>query len=180
MPVAWNANELFNELLSKAEQRFGARSRTVRIKVLARNKQTPESVADGSDGCIVYYFQETEKDYQRLRFQLAHEAVHVLSGAFVREARKLEEGLAVWFSLSVINRSYRKRAERGDGVSSLFLDALKWFTKLKATDDRIRAFREKCPNLDFATPELIAKVFRVDMPLASELCQRVPADMHLR
>jgi hypothetical protein len=180
LPLPWNANELFNELLVTAEGRFGLRSRALRIDVRPRNHRTPETVPDGPSGCVVHYFQEAEKDYQQLRFQLAHEAIHALSGALVRDARKLEEGLAVWFSLSAMNRQYRKRAEGGDGVSPLFLDALQLFEQLKPTDSKISKFRLKCPDLDQASPELVAESFSIEISLASRLCQRVPTEIHLR
>jgi hypothetical protein len=180
MTSNWNATTLFNELLSAAENRFGTRSRDLTVQVEARDHKTPETIPSGANGCIVYYFREAESDYQRLRFQLAHEAIHVLSGTLNREALKLEEGLAVWFSLSVMNRQYRKRVEKGDGISRLFLDAFNLFKRLDPNDDKVKRLREKCPALDEAIPELIAEIFAVDIGLASELCQRVPPDMRLR
>lgn len=173
-------SELFNELLAKAELRFGPRTRSLNIEVVPRSHLTPETITSGPDGCIVHYFEGAASDRERLSFQLGHEAIHVLSGAFVREARMLEEGLAVSFSLDAVTRNYRRRTKRGEGISLLFLRAFRSFENLKATDAKITEFRQQCPNLDNATPQLIAGIFIVDPQVASELCQRVPPDMHLR
>jgi hypothetical protein len=101
---------LFNQLLLDAEERFGPRSRAMAATVVPRDNPTPETVPNGAEGCFVYYYGEAQNDPQRLRFQLAHEAIHVLSGALRRDARKLEKGLAVWFSLRQADRKYRRRA----------------------------------------------------------------------
>jgi hypothetical protein len=108
--------------VKKAEQRFGLRTRKFRtLKVQGRDNPTPETIPDGIDGCLVHYYGEIKHDFDRLRFQLSHEAIHVLLGSLRRDCRYIEEGLAVWFSLDVSEESYRKRAE--DGLPQLFAEA---------------------------------------------------------
>jgi hypothetical protein len=174
------ARDVFDDILLKAEQRFGKRSRDLAISVEPRDHKTPESIAIGTNGCVVHYFRAVEVDSQRLRFQLSHEAIHVLSGNFRRDVPIIEEGLAVSFSLSVMDRNYRRRSKKGDGLSPLFINALSLFDELKSGDDSIRQLRLKCPDLDQVTPTLLISVFSCSMSLASKLCQRVPQDMHLR
>ena len=90
-----DAPSLFNELLAEAETRFGPRSRTLAPIVEPRDDLIiPETIPDGADRCKVFYAREAQHDYLRLGFQLAHEAIHVLSGALRRDARNLEEGFA--------------------------------------------------------------------------------------
>jgi hypothetical protein len=178
--ITWNALVLFNELLGKAEQQFGPRSRPLKIQVLPRANPVPESTPNGTDGCIVHFFTEAATDHERLRFQLAHEAVHVLCGNFIRTATTLEEGLAVWFSLSVSKPPYRKRAEKGEGVSALFLDALRLFKRLKPSDQKVKELRLVSPTLDDVTPDMLSRVFGAPKDLVQQLCKRVPPDMHLR
>jgi hypothetical protein len=88
-------------LLKEAEVRFGSASRKIRFKVRARENPAPETRADGTAGATVYYAREARHDPSRLRFQLAHEVVHCLSGTFKRDPLKLEEGFAVYFSLNL-------------------------------------------------------------------------------
>ncbi len=171
-------NTIFKRLLERAETRFGPRSHDLKIKVNGRDDEIPQTERNGEDGCIVYYYGKVRRDDDRLQFQLAHEAIHVLSGAIRREALLLEEGLATRFSLDVSSLSYRDSARASLPV--LFKDALVQFEQLRATDQTIKALRLKCPCLDDVTPDLLKEFFSATDELANSLCARVPPDMHLR
>jgi hypothetical protein len=79
-----SSSSIFREALRYAERRFGERTRKLKIKVEARDNEVPETVADGSSACVVYYARKAKRDLDRVRFQLAHEAIHVLSGALTQ------------------------------------------------------------------------------------------------
>ena len=172
--------KVFLSLLEQAERRFGDRSRKLRIKINGRDHDIPETVPDGDDGCCVYYYRNARRDMQRLRFQLSHEAIHVLSGAFNREALIFEEGLATSFSLDIFHddKLYQDRARAS--LPQLFYDALQLFGQLAPTDESIRNLRANCSCLDKITPDLLTQEFHCPNELAMKLCMRVPADMHLR
>lgn len=175
-----SAKKLFGARLKEAEWRFGPRSRKISIRLESRDNITPETVADGPDACIVYYFRAAKHDSLRLEHQLAHETIHVISGVFKREATKFEEGFAVWFSLNYrgIDPGYSQRARVA--LSPLFADALSLFEKLNPTDDQIKTLRSKCSSFDGLTPHLIKDIFGVSDSLADELCKTVPSDINLR
>jgi hypothetical protein len=168
--------DLFDRLLTEAETRFGKRARLLHpIIVLPRDNPTP-----GQNGCFVYYDRNAENEFFRLQFQLAHEAIHVLSGALRRDATKLEEGFAVWFSLhhDQMNRKLRKREE--SALKPLFAEALKLFIDLGPTDDAISALRTLRPDLDTVEPADLERVFSVSEERALRILDRVPLGMHAR
>ncbi len=165
--------------VKKAEQRFGPRTRKFRtLKVQGRDNQTPETVPDGDGGCLVHYYSKAKHDSERLRFQMSHEAIHVLLGSLQRECRYIEEGLAVWFSLSVAEDAYGKRAEAGLPV--LFADALKLLRQAKPTDQKIQALRKLSPDLDDLEVQHLIDALSIDEELAVKLHSRVPPDMKFR
>jgi hypothetical protein len=171
----------FRTLLKEAEHRFGPRSRKIRIKVEPRSDQVPETILNATnDGATVYYARVAKDDPLRLRFQLAHEAIHCLSGAFRRDALVLEEGLAVYFTLNLTNKnsSYDQRAT--DALPPLFNNALALFNRLNPTDEKIKALRTHYPCLDAVQPEILQSVFGATNGLVNELCDRVPNEMHMR
>ena len=174
------SKDVFMSLLEQAERRFGTRSRKLRIKVNGREEDIPETLADGPDACVVYYYRKVKHNTQRLRFQLAHEAIHVLSGVFRRDALKFEEGLATWFSLDIFRKdpSYYDKAQAS--IPPLFKDALELFEQLKPTDETITTLRARCSCLDKVSPDLLKEVFDASDKLANKLCERFPLDMHLR
>lgn len=173
------SKNVFISLLELAERRFGDRSRNLKIKVNGRDDDIPETVSLGADKCCVYYYRKAKQHEQRLRFQLAHEAIHVLSGALKRKALKLEEGLAVWFSLDVLDdHSYRDQARVS--LSPIFKEALELFEQLTPSDNAIAALRACCSCLDEVAPQHLKQVFGCSHELAVKLCERVPEDMHLR
>jgi hypothetical protein len=177
-----NPSKLFDRLLSEAEERFGPRSRALNPTVMPRDNVIPETVQNEMvpDACFVYFAREAEGDYQRLRFQLAHEAIHVLSGVLKRDALKLEEGFAVWFSLNhrKVKEEYRRRAY--DSLPPLFKDALKFFRRMKPTDSTIKQLRYECRFFDNVRPESLTKIFSVSGEHARKILQRVPKEMHAR
>jgi hypothetical protein len=173
------ARDVLTSHVKKAEQRFGPRARKFRtLKVQGRDNETPESVPDGDDGCIVYYYGAVMRDMDRLRFQLSHEAIHVLLGSLKRDCRYVEEGLAVWYSLSVCEDSYRGRAEAS--LPKLFADALALFRRTNPTDETISNLRLLSLNLDQLEADHLVKSLSIDNDLAQRLMARVPTDIKLR
>ena len=169
---------LFDQLILKAEERFGPRSYTLAPTVKPWDNPIPETVRDRPDACSVYYAREAESNDQLLRFQLAHEAIHVLSGALKREARKLEEGFAVWFSLDQVRRHYRRHARKL--LPNLFKRALELFCQLKPTDSKIKELRSECPDLNDARAELLMRIFLVSDEQAQKILERVPFERDAR
>lgn len=173
------SKDVLTSHVKKAEKRFGPRARKFRtLKVQGRDKATPESIREGDDGCIVYYYGAVKRNVDRLRFQLSHEAIHVLLGSLKRDCRYIEEGLAVWFSLSVCEESYRDLAEAS--LPKLFADALALFRQAKPTDEAISNLRLLSPDLDKLEPDHLVKSLSIDSDLAHQLMARVPTDIKLR
>jgi hypothetical protein len=173
------SKDVLTSHVKKAEQRFGLRTRKFRtLKVQGRNDTTPETVLDGNDGCIVHYYGAVKQDHDRLHFQLSHEAIDVLLGSLKRECRYIEEGLAVWFSLSVSEESYRKRAE--DILPNLFAEALSRLRQANPTDEKIRNLRNLSPDLDKLEVQHLIDALEIKPELAEKLYERVPPDMALR
>jgi hypothetical protein len=173
------ARDVLTSHVKKAEQRFGVRSRKFRtLKVQGRDDPTPETVPDGVEGCLVHYYGQVKHDQDRLRFQLSHEAIHVLLGSLKRECRYIEEGLAVWFSLSVSEEGYRKRAE--DSLPRLFADSLALLRQTEPTDEKIQNLRKLSSDLDRLEVQELVDALSIDHDLAEKLHKRVPPDMALR
>jgi hypothetical protein len=173
------ARDTLTTYVRKAERRFGPRTRKFRtLKVQGRESETPETVPDGDNGCLVYYYNKAKHDPERLRFQISHEAIHVLLGSLKRECRYIEEGLAVWFSLGVSEESYGKRAEAT--LPKLFTDALELLRQARPTDQKIQALRKLSPDLDEIEVGHLIDALSINRDLAEKLHNRVPPDMALR
>ncbi|MEW6641716.1 MAG: hypothetical protein AB1586_14525 [Pseudomonadota bacterium] len=173
------AKDVLTSHVKKAEQRYGLRTRKFHIlKVQGRDNEIPETVPDGRDGCLVHYYRAAKHDPDRLRFQLSHEAIHVLLGSLKRECRYIEEGLAVWFSLGVSKESYRKVAE--DSLPKLFADALALLRQANPTDEKIQNLRKLSPDLDKLEVQHLVNALSIDRDLAEKLHKRVPPDIALR
>ena len=171
---------LFDGLLDEAEDRFGPRARQLNIDVVAREHPTPESISNGPDSCTVYFAREAEGNLPRLRFQLAHEAIHVLSGAFKRRATYFEEGFAVWFSLNLREKDRAYDHQTHANLPLLFKEALKLFKKLNPTDEKLKLLRTDCPSLDMITADRLKGHFSIADNWVAKLIDRVPEEMHLR
>jgi hypothetical protein len=173
------ARDVLTSHAKTAEQRFGSRTRKFRtLKVQGRDDETPETVHDGIDGCLVHYYGAIKHNHNRLRFQLSHEAIHVLLGSLKRECRYIEEGLAVWFSLSVSEENYRKLAE--DSLPKLFADALAFLRQANPTNEKIQNLRKLSVDLDQLEIQHLVDALSIDGVLAEKLHKRVPPDMALR
>jgi hypothetical protein len=135
--------------------------------VCHRDDETPETVPDRDNGCLVHYYGKVKHDADRLRFQLSHEAIHVLLGSLKRECRYIEEGLAVWFSLSVSEDSYSKRAEKG--LPKLFAEALTLLRQAKPTDEKIQKLRKLSADLDELEVQHLIDALSIDKDLAEKL-----------
>jgi hypothetical protein len=174
-------SQRFASLLAEAEKRFGPRSRELQFTLAPRTNPVPETMENGPDGCVVYYFDQVASDPERLCFQLAHESIHVLSGGLRRSARNIEEGLAVWFSLNnsqLLDRNYKARARVS--LPALYKKALDLFCGLNPSDDSIKVLRAEASNLDDVTPDLLVKLFSASPALAENLCERVSEEMQDR
>jgi hypothetical protein len=167
----FDAKKIFREQFATAERRFGKRDHQHKLEVGGRPNRTPETILPPqSDTVHVYYYDGARDDGQRMTFQLAHEAIHVLAGSFRRDATLFEEGLAVHFSLDRVSYTYKVLAE--PDLPPLFLNALHRFRQLRATDSAIRNLR-KHSAIDAISPALLEKFFAAPVDLAIALCERV-------
>jgi hypothetical protein len=163
--------KIFREQLEVAEKRFGKRSHDYKLEVRGRSSETPETIlAPGSDVVYVHFYDGAVNDGQRLLVQIAHEVVHVVAGAFRRDATVFEEGLAVEFSHDRVSSAYRALSEAA--LPPLFRNALDKFRELKATDAAIKNLRKRTP-IDAITPPLLEEAFGASPELALDLCNRV-------
>lgn len=158
--------------LQKAEQTFGPRNKDWKIGgVLLRPNMPPELFGVlPARSLIINVSIAPEQHFERFVFQLSHEVVHMLSPTTVPHASLFEEGLAVWFSLRCVSKQY------GDGcVAGLeepYRTALALIQKISPDPARLIALRQKQPNLDAITPELITKHFGASTEDATKLCER--------
>jgi hypothetical protein len=167
----------FSDLVLEAERRFGSRTRPIQYEVVGRQNLIPESVFAGGIATI-YFASEARHDFFRLRFQLAHEAVHYICGGFRRDTTKLEEGLAVHFSLTLHRRDpdYDKRSEAS--LPAMFTDCLSLFRQARMTDAIVEEIRASIPNLDNLAPSDLVRF--TEERLAQTLCERVSHNMEDR
>ena len=172
--MVFRPEKIFREQLVVAERRFGKRAGTYRLEVKGRSSPIPETVLPpGSDTVYVYYFDGALDNGQRLIVQLAHEVVHVVAGAFRRDATLFEEGLATEFSLDRVSSAYKAPCE-GD-LPPFFRNTLDKFRELKASDAAIKALRKQT-TVDAITASVLEKVFGASPELAKALCDRVSID----
>ena len=136
----------------------------------------PETVRLGT-AAVIYFSIDARHNFFRLRFQLAHEAIHFLSGALRRDSLKFEEGLAVHFSLTLRRRDAHYDAETQRKLPPMFDECLQLYRALGAKDEQIRSLRLATPNLDKIDRSKIMEFFSADSTLAEKLCERVPFDM---
>ncbi|HLH88073.1 MAG TPA: hypothetical protein VKX28_06415 [Xanthobacteraceae bacterium] len=169
--MIFDAKKIFREQLATAEARFGKRSHAYKLEVIGRPALTPETVlAPHGDTVYVYYYDGASDDGQRLTLQLAHESIHVMAGAFRRDATVFEEGLAVSFSLDRVSDTYRALAE--PTLPELFRNALMRFRELGASNSAIKKLRKHC-SIDAITMDRMQKIFGASDSLAAALCERV-------
>jgi hypothetical protein len=139
--------------------------------ICGRDSLTPETILDPAAGEVTIWFaNEARHDYDRMRLQLAHEAIHVLCGGFKRQCLTFEEGLAVQFSLFVSTQTYANASEHE--LPPLYANALARFRELKATPQQIRELRKKL-HIDDLQPSILEERFGAPSELASALCMRV-------
>jgi len=171
--MTFRPTKLFKNALAVAERTYGKRSGTHRFIVEGRDYPIPETLPPDAAGNITICFaNEARTDYDRLRFQLSHEAIHVICGGFKRQCLVFEEGLATHFSLTQSTSDYASRAEAT--LPRMFANALSAFRKLNPSPEKIRQIRATI-LIDHLTPTLLERYFGSSPELALVLCDRVSA-----
>jgi hypothetical protein len=166
----WTLVSRLSELLEEAEARYGPRDREWTLIGIEFGGDTPGTWFPGNRRHVVIRLSDNARtNPARALFQLAHEAIHLLSPW--SGAPAMEEGVATLFS---------------DEVSLRFA-ADGWFfssepdyvhcrdvtrTLLALHPDGVRTLRAKEPHFHLMTPTLITSTFP-DVPeqLAGALCE---------
>ena len=104
-------------------------------------------------------------------YELAHEAVHVLTPASLSQADTvLEEGLATYFSFKYVNRGYGIQYETTG--SHQYDAALRAVTTLLAKDEGvIKELRTRQPVISKIDENLLVEVAGIEPDLAKFLCR---------
>jgi hypothetical protein len=165
-------------LVEIAEQRYGAREAGWKIAFGGFRSDRPHTVIFAEQRLVLVLLTENAKDdWQRTRFQLAHEAVHCLVPRPGRLAANIEEGIATLFSLTC--------SELPPDYVSACIGTLSPYYRAVAEDvaalvgiypDAIRRLRAKAPCFDDMTPQLLVDTLGASPELATRLCARRPAE----
>lgn len=155
------------KIMEEAESLFGPRDRS--YELLA-----PRITECGCAHPYVYPFRKVRiyltshsKDRQIASYQLAHEAVHVLSPT-TSWATVLEEGLAMWFSNQYMNRVHRIQFE---APNRWYGAAVRAVSPLLAKNKSvIKELRVRQPHLSKIDETLLVEVAGVDPDDARILC----------
>ena len=175
--VAWKdrSNErVWKEELSKiieeAEFWFGPRDRSYELlepRVSQSFYATPAIYPFRK--IRIFLTKEAKREPYCAAYELAHEAVHVLSPVLMLRPTLLEEGLATYFSFKYVNRNYGIQYETtGDRHYDAAFRAV---SRLMAKNEFvIKEMRVRQPVISRIDVKLLVEVAGIDLDLANFLC----------
>lgn len=162
----WTLASMLGLMLRHAEARFGPRDLTYTVLGVEFAGEKPQCWYPGNCKHIVIQIGKaclTEPD--RACFQLAHEAVHLLSPTDTRNSNVLEEGLAAHFQVWFMQYQYPSNWQRSGTDWSRFecrsyVEAKEAVERLLAVDtDAVKKLRAIEPTISRITPNLIRRLY---------------------
>lgn len=167
---SWTLVSILGDFLNILENKYGPRDKSWTILGIEFHDSESPSIWYPFDKMVAISLANTAlNNTNQAIFQLAHEAVHLLSPNGQRHALVIEEGLATLFSEEV---SYHQQLNicTPEGMYSAAAALTKEL--LDYDPNVIKSIREDHPNISCFTPELIrskAPDFPID--LATSLCE---------
>lgn len=163
---------LMNELLFKAEEKFGKRKEATKIRGVEINASGPCLWFNNYnlDDVTIYISYDCINNYDLARFQIAHEVIHTLYTNKQENTTNLEEGLAVFFQLK---ESPTIGIE--DGANE-YRNACELVTQLINDNPQIiKQAREIEPNISKISTDLLLQLkSNIDLKQLNELTQIFP------
>ena len=177
------AAEELNGLIEKAEGLYGPRDASWTFAGINFDPAGPLVVPSSGSKTVQVFLTCPAETHPSLRsFQLAHEAVHLLSpcGQY-KDATMLEEGVAVRFSLIgpayAADPHYRFFAEqdiRKNPKNKNYAEALNLVDRIRdGMPGAIKRLRSIEPSFGAMTPAFLVEQLGVDGAVARRLCERV-------
>jgi hypothetical protein len=162
----WTLASRFGEVLSLAEGLYGERDKSYTILGFEFEKSAPRIWFPGSRKHIIIQLSETALyDEYRAFYQMAHEAIHLLSPLGYSNANILEEGLATYFSdwyLSKLGQCWFPDDQK-------YKDALVHTKSLLQVDnDIIMKVRKIEPTISYLKPE---HFYNINPDISEELLE---------
>jgi hypothetical protein len=146
-------------ILRILEDRFGPRDRSYTILGVEIGGETPQIWYPGNcKNVVVQITRDCLTDMARACYQLAHEAVHLLSPTGGRNANNFEEGLAVYFQEAYMRNEFGQTSWRPVIPSYERARAL-LAPHLDAVPDAIRRMRETEPTISRITADAMRREF---------------------
>ncbi len=178
MPI--NHQELFEDMLKKAESQYGPKVPGWTFTVTVDDtREVAESVLDCTTKTGAVYLTSKARDsFEEARYQIAHEAVHCLAATATRKTLRFEEGLAVAFAISWV--SLVKRVEYKKALPPIFASAYLDFLSLGRIDALIKEARKSRPRIDDFDAAFLIEQFGAPKELAEKLTERFPEDLKSR
>lgn len=162
----WTLTSLLGKMLSLAEERFGSRDLGYTLLGYEFVSGIPQCWYPGNRKYIVIQIEKAcllEPD--RACFQLAHEAIHILSPSGGRNANVMEEGLAAHFQVWFMKYHYPSYWPRSGNDWSMFglqsyAEAKGALERLLAIDgEAVKKLRQIEPIISRISADLVLKMF---------------------
>lgn len=160
------------KILEEAESLFGPRDRSLEmLEPRITEKYYAQPAVYPFKKVRIYLTSHAKTARYMAAYQLAHEAVHVLSPVAPGEPPTvLEEGLASYFSFKYVKRVYGVQFETtGDRHYDAAMRAVS--TLLAKNESVMRELRARQPVISRIDVKLLVEVADVDLPLAKFLCR---------
>lgn len=181
----WTLTSRLGQILALAEQWYGERDKSYTLLGIEFGSRNPHIwYPGGGDGgrkdIIIQLSPECLLEHERGCYQLAHEAVHLLSPLGGKYATNLEEGLAEAFAFSYMASHFRmfwpsmmpSYEAAKSSVQSLLQHRPSIIKDLRQKQPTIslitaREIMEACPELDPVLAEFLGSPFVREQPLTS-------------
>jgi hypothetical protein len=166
----WTLTQRLGELLREIEQRYGERDRHWTILGIEFGGPRPGIWYPGNCGHVSIRLSDSARnDPQRALYQLAHEAIHLLSPTGGQHAPTIEEGLATIYSANKAQQfGFGIREDRDEYLYARLITQ----ELLNQHPDAIKRLRKRKPSFRDFTPKLLRQTLsNVPEKLATELCE---------
>jgi len=168
----WTLASRLGDILVKAESVFGPRDKNFTILGVELCGSSPQIWFPGNCGNIIIQITEScANDVNRACYQIAHEAVHLLSPIGKADATVLEEGLATYFSAKYCLES--QGISWNEELESYKLARLLVEQLLTVDSDIICRIRIKQPKISCITAQdIISANNNIPLDLANKLVSK--------
>lgn len=154
-----NINNIFTDIMQAIEINFGPKDYTFRFCGIILSDEVPNIYFPSGfskKDIQIRITHNCEYNLKHAVYQVAHEAVHLLSPGLKGTSTYLEEGLATFFAHLYTNKKYGE-IHIGDKKYALAADMAK--TLLVNNISGIKQMRKKEPNLSQITSQMLVEYY---------------------